>query len=82
MKEFIIEKLNSDSSLVAVLEYDKDTLYLYICNFINSNINILQAINIEFEENNIVESDYKLLWDEEENVKVIYKGNIILDYKI
>ena len=82
MNEFIIEKFNNDNSLVAVLEFDVDTLYLYICNFINGAINIIEPINIKFNQSDITESDYELLWSDNKNIKLYYKGEIILDHFI
>lgn len=82
MREFIVEKFNSNNSLVAVLEFDVDTLYLYVCNFINGTINIIESINIEFNQSDIVESDYELLWSDNKNIKLYYKGEIILDHNI
>lgn len=82
MKEFIIEKFNSDNSLVAVLEHDIDTLYLYVCNFINGAINIIEPINIKFNQSDIIESDYELLWSDNKNIKLYHKGEIILDHNL
>lgn len=80
MKEFIIEEHNKD--LVAILEYDVDTLYLYMCRIVGEKINILDSLNIGLPNVNIKESDFKLDWSDVCVVKVMYFGKIIAEYPV
>lgn len=80
MKEFIIEEHKKD--LVAVLEYDVDTLYLYMCRMVSGEINILDSLNIGLPNVDIKESDFKLDWSSVNVVKVMYLGKLIAEYPV